>query len=125
MAGQDSELWKMIVPPMEYLPPDKAHYAQGLLPSEWFGQRSLVDGFLLPVHEVGHLCIDQTVNTFDFHLPRRWVIELFCNLCLHAYVAKEEPAEMERLSTSPEAVTALGYRHLEHINLDPTFRTLR
>jgi len=118
VAGQDSELWKMIVPPMESLPPDTAqtlrkvyHQADGSV-----SVASYMD--LLPVHEIGHLFIDQTANTFDFHLPRRWLIELFCNLCLHAYVAKEEPAEMECLSAFPEAVTALGYRHLEHINLD-------
>lgn len=118
VAGQDSELWKMIVPPLEYLPPDKARSLPNV-----YGQAdgsisvaSYMD--LLPVHEIGHLFIDQAANSFDFHWPRRWLIELFCNLCLHAYVAKEEPYEMERLTTFPEAVIALGYGHLEHTNLD-------
>jgi hypothetical protein len=43
---------------------------------------------LLAVHEVGHLFVDQAANQFDFHLPRRWLVELFCNLGLHATAAK-------------------------------------
>ncbi len=118
VAGQDSELWKMIVPPMEHLPPDKAHTLHKVY-NQADGSVSVASYMdLLPVHEIGHLFIDQTANTFDFHLPRRWLIELFCNLCLHAYVAKEEPAEMERLLAFPEAVIALGYRHLKHATLD-------
>jgi hypothetical protein len=117
VVGQDSELWKMIVSPMEYLPPDKActickvyNQADGSV-----SVASYMD--LLPIHEIGHLFIDQTANTFDFHLLRRWLIELFCNLCLHACVAKEELAEMEGLSAFPESVIALAYHHLEHTNL--------
>jgi hypothetical protein len=118
VAGQDSELWKMIVPPMEYLPPDQAHTINNVY-KQADGSVSVAAYMdLLPVHEIGHLFIDQTANTFDFHLPRRWLIELFCNLCLHAYVANEEPAEMERLIAFPEAVLALGYSHLEHTNLN-------
>ena len=118
VAGQDSELWKMIVPPIEYLPPDKAHTIRKVY-NQADGSVSVASYMdLLPVHEIGHLFIDQAADAFDFHLPRRWLIELFCNLCLHAYVAKEEPGEMERLTAFPEAVIALGYRHLEHTNLD-------
>lgn len=118
VAGQDSELWKMIVPPMEYLPPDTAHAIRKVY-NQADGSVSVASYMdLLPVHEIGHLFIDQTANAFDFHLPRRWLIELFCNLCLHAYVAQEEPAEIEHLTVFPEAMIALGYRHLEHTNLD-------
>jgi hypothetical protein len=118
VAGQDSELWKLIVPPREYLPPTTAHTIDTVY-SQADGSVSIAPYMdLLPVHEIGHLFIDQAANTFDFHLPRRWLIELFCNLCLHAYVVKEEPGEMERLTAFPQALIALGYRHLAHTNLD-------
>jgi hypothetical protein len=61
---------------------------------------------LLPVHEVGHLFVDQASGQFDFHLPRRWLVELFCNLSLHAYVVSEEPDRLPYLEMFPQAVVA-------------------
>jgi hypothetical protein len=72
---------------------------------------------LLAVHELGHLFIDQTAGAFDFHRPRRWLVELFCNLGLHAYVAAVEPAQMDHLTTFPQAIVALGYGRLPHRQL--------
>lgn len=69
---------------------------------------------LLPVHEVGHLFIDQTARQFDFHLPRRWLVELFCNLALHAYTAIEEPNQLSTLTVFPQTIVALGNNHLQH-----------
>jgi hypothetical protein len=122
VAGQNSELWSMIVPPLEGLP---ASTAQAM--REVYGQ---ADGSadiatymdLLPVHEVGHLFVDQAAGRFDFHRPRRWVVELFCNLCLHAYVASHEPGELPALETFPRAIVATGAEH-QHQSLG-AFETL-
>jgi hypothetical protein len=117
VAGQEGELWKMIVPPREYLPPDTARALRQV-----YGQTDgsvSVAAFmdLLALHEMVHLFINQATDTVDFHLPRRWLIELFCNLCLHAYVVNNEPGEMEHLTVYPQGIIALGYRHLTHTRL--------
>ncbi|MDZ7362294.1 MAG: hypothetical protein ONB46_16475 [candidate division KSB1 bacterium] len=117
IAGQEGEMWKMIVPPMEYLPPDTARSLRRV-----YGQADgsvSVAAFmdLLALHEMAHLFINQATNTVDFHLPRRWLIELFCNLCLHAYVVNKEAAETEHLTVYPQGIITLGYRHLTHTRL--------
>jgi hypothetical protein len=118
VAGQNSELWRMIVPPMESLQPPAAQSLRAI-----YGQS---DGSidiapymdLLPVHEIGHLFLDQATCLFDFHLPRRWLVELFCNLGLHAYVAAEEPMQMPNLETFPQTIIAGDSAHLLHQTLD-------
>ena len=117
VAGQESEMSRMIVPPMEHLPPDTAR-ALGKVYGQANGSVS-VSAFmdLLALHEMVHLFIDQATDTVDFHLPRRWLIELLCNLGLHAYVVNKEPAEMAHLTVYPQGIVALGYRHLAHTHL--------
>lgn len=114
VAGQNAELWKMIIPPLDMLPPS---HAQAIRNTYGQADGSVdVAGYmdLLPVHEVGHLFIDQTTRQFDFHLPRRWLVELFCNLALHAYTAVEEPNQLSTLAVFPQAMVALGSNHLAH-----------
>lgn len=118
VAGQNSELWKMIVPPLEHLSPSAAQAMRTT-----YGQS---DGSidlgpymdLLPVHEIGHLFVDQAANKFDFTLPCRWLVELFCNLCLHAYIVTEEPEQLPNLETFPQTIVASGFAHLPHQTLD-------
>jgi len=117
VAGEDAELWTLIVPPPEALPPAVAQALRRV-----YGRSDGVVAIgafmdLLAVHELGHLFIDQTAGAFDFHRPRRWLVELFCNLGLHAYVAAVEPGQMEHLTTFPQAIVALGYAHLSHRQL--------
>lgn len=117
VAGQNAELWKMIVPPLDMLPSSQAQAVQNI-----YGQADGsidVGGYmdLLPVHEVGHLFIDQTARQFDFHLPRRWLVELFCNLALHAYTATEEQNQLSTLTVFPQTIVALGNDHLVHRSL--------
>jgi hypothetical protein len=117
VAGQNSELWRRIVPPTESLLPSAAQSLRAI-----YGQS---DGSidiapymdLLPVHEVGHLFVDQATGQFDFHEPRRWLVELFCNLGLHAYVAAEEPKQMPNLETFPQTIVAGGSARLPHQTL--------
>jgi hypothetical protein len=117
VAGQNSELWDMIIPPMESLPPLTAQSMRSTYGQP--GGRMDIAAYmdLLAVHEVGHLFVDQGANQFDFHLPRRWLVELFCHLGLHAYVAAEEPDQMPCLEVFPQAITARGGTYLQHRSL--------
>jgi len=118
VAGQNSPLWNMIIPPPERLPAPAAQAmaASYGLPDGSIDLAPYMD--LLPVHEMGHLFVDQAAGQFDFHRPRRWLVELFCNLCLHAYVAAEEPEQLPKLETLPQAIIAAGFAHLSHRSLD-------
>jgi hypothetical protein len=118
VAGQNSPLWSMIVPPAERLSPPAAQAMAASYgrPDGSIDLAPYMD--LLPVHEIGHLFIDQAAGRFDFHLPRRWLVELFCNLCLHAYVVAEAPAQLPNLATLPQAIVAGGFGHLPHRSLD-------
>lgn len=117
IAGEDAELWTMIAPPLQYLPPAMAEAMRQVYGGADGGVTVAPFMDLLSVHEIGHLFVDQAAGAFDFHRPRRWVVELFCNLCLHAYVVSKEPDGMAILTTFPQAVVALGHAHLSHRRL--------
>jgi hypothetical protein len=68
---------------------------------------------LLVVHELAHLYHVQ----FPFEFPRLWLKELFANLCLHAYVAKVEPAQLPVLSTWPAYMKVLPATRVRHHTL--------
>lgn len=59
---------------------------------------------LLVVHEIGH----HLQHAGNVHFPRLWLKELFCNLCLHVYVAEQEPQELPALECFPAAVAAIS-----------------
>jgi hypothetical protein len=48
------------------------------------------------VHDLGH--------AFHYQFPRRWLMEFFADLCLYAYVAGLEPAQLPALMTLPRVV---------------------
>jgi hypothetical protein len=75
-----------------------------------------VDPFadLLVVHELGHLFHEQV--PFDF--PRLWLMELFANLCLHAYVAEMEPEQLPVWTTLPEGMMELPTDRVQHRSLE-------
>lgn len=75
-----------------------------------------VDPFadLLVVHELGHLFHEQV--PFDF--PRLWLMELFANLCLHTYVAEEEPEQLPVWTTLPERIMDLPVDRVRHRSLE-------
>ena len=117
IAGHENEMWKAIVPPLDSLQSD---VAQNIRKS--YGQ---ADGSvsvatfmdLLSIHEMIHLFIDQTTGTEDFHMPRRWLVELLCNLGLHAYVVNKEPSEIAHLTVYPQTISSLGYHQLAYTSL--------
>jgi hypothetical protein len=104
----------MILPPPGSLPPEaeQAMQAAYARPGGSLDLEPYMD--LLAVHEVGHLFLDQAAGRFDTTAPRRWLVELFCNLGLHAYVAAEAPGQMPALVTFPQIVVGGGYAHLTH-----------
>jgi hypothetical protein len=117
VAGQEAEMWKMIVPPMEYFSADIVHALRKVY-EQTDGSIS-IGAFmdLLALHEMMHLFISQATDASDFVPPQLWLIELLCNLGLHAYVANREPTAMEYLTVYPQAIVALGYLHLSHTSL--------
>jgi hypothetical protein len=118
VAGQNSELWKMIVPPLEDLSPSVAQ-AMRVVYGQPDGSIDLASYMgLLAVHEMGHLYLDQATGTFDFNFPRRWLVELFCHLCLHAYIAIEEPQQLPSLETFPKTIVIRGLSPLSYQTLD-------
>jgi hypothetical protein len=69
---------------------------------------------LLVVHELGHLFHAQV----PFAFPRLWPMELFCNLCLHAYLAEREPERLPLWTRLPERMLALPADRVRHRSLD-------
>jgi hypothetical protein len=54
---------------------------------------------LLAVHELAHAFEDQGGTAF----PTLWLSEIYANLALHAFVAKQRPSELANLTTLPDA----------------------
>lgn len=69
---------------------------------------------LLVVHELAHLFHVQV----PFAFPRLWLEELFCNLCLHAYVVEAEPTQLPTLITWPERMEAVPVQQVRHRSLE-------
>ncbi len=69
---------------------------------------------LLAVHELGHLFHEQV----PFAFPRLWLMELFANFCLHAYVAEVEPELMPLWTMMPERMAALPTEGVPHRSLE-------
>jgi hypothetical protein len=69
---------------------------------------------LLAVHEMGHLFHTQASVQF----PRLWLMELFCNMCTHTYVAAREPEMLPALEAFPSVVVGGGMSHLRYHTLE-------
>lgn len=113
VAGQGNQFWESMAPPLDQLPPPIAETMRATygLPN---GEMELSPFFdLLAVHELAHLFQQQAGLRF----PRIWLMELFCNLALHAYVANVEADKLAVLEIFPQAVAGLGYAHLKHHRL--------
>ncbi len=69
------------------------------------GGRIDMSGFadLIAVHELGHLFHQQA----PFGFPRSWLMELFANYCVHAYVAAVEPDCMSLWTNLPSRIMAV------------------
>lgn len=118
VAGQNSELWNMITPPLESLSPAAAQVMQTVYGQPDGGIDLTAYMNLLAVHEMGHLSLDQATGEFDFHLPRRWLVELFCQLCLHAYTATQEAGHLLSLEIFPKTIVGGDSASLTYQALD-------
>ena len=74
---------------------------------------------LLAVHELGHRFHHVGVVRF----PRLWLMEFFCNLGLHTYIAEKEPDALPLLEAFPAAVASVSAEHVQHSDL-ATFEQL-
>jgi hypothetical protein len=68
---------------------------------------------LIAVHELAHEFHGQV----PYRFPRLWLEEVFVNLCLHAYVAAEEPDLLPVLETLPAALAASDPAEFPHRSL--------
>jgi hypothetical protein len=114
VAGENNEFWRSQVPPLDVLPlpvADTIRFAYG----QPDGSLDLSPFFdLLAVHELSHLFHEQSA----WQPPRLWLMELFCNLCLHAYTAVQEPDQLTALETLPDMIVSLGHAHHRHHTLE-------
>ncbi len=78
------------------------------------GDRLAVFADLLVVHELAHAFHDGV----PFAFPRSWLMELFADMALYAFVVAEEPGRRLHLETFPRVA-------LEHRLLTPVARDLR
>jgi hypothetical protein len=68
---------------------------------------------LLAVHELAHLFHEQAPSSF----PRLWLMELFVNACLQAYVDHSEPEQLPALMTLAEILAGIPLAALDFTTL--------
>jgi hypothetical protein len=112
VAGQNNDFWQNIAPPIEALPVQTAQAMQAV-----YGGSGSIDLSLffdmLPVHEMAHLFHRQA--GLDF--PRLWLMEFFCNFCLHSYIAAVEPERLPELELFPQVMIAGGHERFTYHTL--------
>ena len=69
---------------------------------------------LLVIHALAHGFHHQ--GQCDF--PRYWLMEFFCNVCLHAFIALIEPEQLPFLETFPRLMTKVDATNFKHRALD-------
>lgn len=113
-AGEHNGYWRRVAPFAETLPPPMDQTFRDTY-SQPDGPPDLSHFFeFFPVHEMAHLFHYQA----GFEFPRRWLMELFCNLAMHTYLATEEPHQLTSLTTFPQLVVDVGHAHYAHHSLD-------
>jgi hypothetical protein len=118
VAGASSDFWRGFIGLLAEARPDAMPLLTDAYESD--GEIDLSPFFdLLAVHEMGHRLHQVGVVRF----PRLWLMELFCNLCLHTYVAEAEPEASTVLEAFPSAIAAVPSDYVEHSDL-ATFEQL-
>lgn len=114
IAAEENRFWEQMTPAEDTLPSADQERLTAVYGSA--EGRIRLSGFfdLLVVHELAHLFHLQVQRSF----PRLWLQELFCNLCLHAYVATVEPHTLPSLETFPDLVVSGGHGRFTHIALE-------
>jgi hypothetical protein len=102
-GGQPSTFWH---PVLEMLSETSAQLLQELhqIYEQPDGQIDLTTHIDLWIaHDLGHAFHLQR----SYWFPRRWLMELFADLCLYTYVATEEPNHLSALETFPRVMTEM------------------
>lgn len=113
-AGEHNGYWRSIAPFALTLPAPQAETFRAAYrqPDGSVDLSHFFDFF--PVHEMAHLFHYQA----GFEFPRRWLMELFCNLAMHTYLAREEPDQLAVLIPFPQLIVDLGHDQYPHHTLD-------
>lgn len=113
LAGAPSQFSAGLARLLDLAEPDLQQWARDVYGSP--GGDIDLDPFftLLSVHELGHGFQRTTPGRF----PRRWLDELFGNVCLHSHIAEESPATLPVLETFPLAFGTIDPAHFRHRSL--------
>ena len=114
MACEPSDFWSGFVEIIRASSQESYRELQAIYGQER-GQVDLSPFFnLLVVHELAHIFQHQGQCTF----PRYWLMEFFCNYCLHAYIASIEPEHLPILETAPRLMTKVDATEFKYHSLD-------
>jgi hypothetical protein len=113
LASEPSDFWRGFAEIIRASSLESYHELQSVYGQEG-GQVDLSPFFnLLAVHELAHGFHHQGLCDF----PRYWLMEFFCNLCLHAYIASIEPEQLPILETAPRLIAKVDNIGLKHRTL--------
>jgi hypothetical protein len=112
VAGQPSDFWRSFVELVTEAQP--AGLPRLAAVYEVDGELDLSSFFdLLAVHEMGH----RFHQAGSVRFPRLWSTEFFCNLCLHTYVAEDEPSALPALEAFPSVISAVPPERVHYSDL--------
>jgi hypothetical protein len=113
LAAEDNAFWQGFFPPMDQLPPTLRQQIQSVYggPDGRVSARPFFD--LLAIHELGHAFHFQA----GLHMQRKWMGELFCNIFLHTYIARQEPEQLPALTAFPAIVVGGGTSDMTYTSL--------
>jgi hypothetical protein len=111
VAGENASFWRGFIPLLRTARPELVARARSV-----YGEQIDLGSFfdLLVVHELAHAFASRRAERF----PRRWLDELFANLCLHSFVASVEPQVLPLLVAFPAAYVTVDASHFRHTTLD-------
>ena len=100
VAAEDNDMWRSFIMPLDQLPAGLAAQV-GETYTGTDGQLSMRGFFdLLVIHELGHAYHFQA----GMNMQRLWLMEVFVNIFLHAYIAEQEPELLPALTVFPQMV---------------------
>lgn len=113
VAGEPGDFWHSLIDVVQENVPSAYQQLQKIYGHD-NGDIDLSPFFdLLVVHELGHAF--QHAGSCEF--PRLWLMELYANLCLQAYMETIEPENLPLLEAFPEAMRQIDVSLFEHHSL--------
>lgn len=113
VAAEDNAFWKSFLPSPDQLPESLRQPIQTTYISNngFLTMQPFFD--LLAIHELGHAFHMQGGLT----MQRNWLGELFANILLHTYIARQEPELLPALTLFPRMVVAGGTGGFKYTSL--------